>query len=312
MRLSIPMLALAGIAAFSQAPPPSPAPSTGTAAPAQASLLTLPPDTLLATIDGEKVFARDLQTILRVVQPQQQQAAMKDVQAFLEQYALMRRLAGMAEKAVLDQRSPLKDQIAYNRTLTMAQAQLQESQAQMAVKPDEIQKFYDERKDRYTQARIKVIYIPFSPNPAAQQGAPGSKVLSEAEARAKADNVYAQLLAGGDFVKLVKENSGDKESAEKDGDFGVIRRSDSIPDEVKTAVFALKPGEVTKPLRQPNGFYIFRIEETGVQPLAEVRQQIIPEMTNSKLNEWVTAQRKSIVIKIEHPALAPPPPAPAK
>ena len=169
--------------------------------------------------------------------------------------------------------------MAYNRMLALAQAQLQEAQNQVNVNPEEVQKYYDANKDAYTQARIKVIYIPFSPDPIRRNRPhPRKKVLSESEAKAKAEKLYADFQAGADFVKLVKENSDDPASASKDGDFGTFRRSDQLPEEIKTAIFALKPGQVSKPVRQPNGFYIFRAEEIGTEPFDKVKAQITEDL----------------------------------
>jgi len=123
--------------------------------------------------------------------------------------------------------------------------------------------------------------------------------------------VYADLQAGADFVKLVKENSGDAASAAKDGDFGTFRRSDKLPEEIKQVIFALKPGENSRPVRQANGFYIFRVEEATVVPLDTVRNQIIEELTNKRMNEWIQATQKSVEIKIENEAAFAPAPVPA-
>ena len=300
----------ASAALLAQTSPQPAAPKPGQpaqAAPPAASLLTLPPNTLVATIDGQKVLAGDIQVILRALAPAQQEASLKNPRAFLEQLGLMRRLAAMAEKTGLDKTSPLKEQLAYNRTLALAQAQLQANEEEFSVSADDVQKFYESNKDAFTSVRLKVIYIPFSLSSQEKSSGSDKKPLSESEAKAKAEKLYAQFQAGADFVKLAKENSGDPASASKDGDFGTIRRSDRIPEEVKQVVFALKTGEVSRPVRQPNGFYIFRAEEAGVEPLDKVRSQIIEQLKTSHMTEWVQATQKSVEIKIEDPAaLAPP------
>jgi parvulin-like peptidyl-prolyl isomerase len=207
--------------------------------------------------------------------------------------------------------------MAYNRMVALATAQLQESQNQVSVKPEEVQKYYETNQDLFTQVRLKVIYISFSPDPAAQPATSGKKLLTEAEAKAKVEKLFAQLQAGADFVKLVKENSEDAASASKDGDFGTYRRSDQqLPEEVKAAIFTLKQGQVSKPVRQPNGYYIFRVEEIGVEPFGKVQEQISGALTSSRVNEMVMATRKSLDIKIVNETLfapvEPPPPVSLK
>jgi parvulin-like peptidyl-prolyl isomerase len=301
---------LVSVSLFAQATAPQPA------APASPTLMTLPPSTVVAVIDGQKVTASELQAVIRAVAPAQQEAAMKSPRTFLEQFALMRRLSSMAEKAGLDQQSPLREQLAYNRMLALAQAQLRVSEAKIVITPEEAKLFYDGNRDLYTSVRLKVIYIPFSPNPPATQADGQKKVLSESEAKATAEKVYADLRGGADFVKMVKEHSGDTTSASKDGDFGSLRRSDRVPEEVKAVVFALKNGEISRPVRQPNGFYIFRAEELSTEPLEKVQNAIMEQLRQTRMDGLVQDTQKSIDIKVEDEALfapaAPPAPAAAK
>jgi parvulin-like peptidyl-prolyl isomerase len=300
---------LVSVILFAQAPAPP-------AAPSPANLMTLPPSTVIATIDGQKIVAADLQAVLRALAPAQQEATVKNPRAFLEQFALMRRLSAMAEKAGLDQKSPYREQLSYNRMLALAQAQLQVSEAQLVITPAEAQKFYEANQDLYTSVRLKVIYIPFSVSPPSTQVEGQKKVLSESEAKAVAEKVYSELKAGADFVKLVKEHSGDPTSASKEGDFGSLRRSDRMPEEVKAAVFAMKVGEFSRPVRQPNGFYIFRAEDVGTEPLEKVQKAIMDQLRSTHMSSWVQDTQKSIEIKVENEAIfapaAPPAPAAAK
>jgi len=294
MKAAFAILLLTAVLSLAQEPTPS-------------NLLTLPPDAVVATIDGQKVHAAELQTVLRALSPQLQQANLKNPQMFLEQYGFMQRLNALAEKAGLEQKSPLKEQLAYNRMLAMAQAQLAATQTSITIPLEEVEKYYAANKDEFTQVKLKAIYIPFSSAPSTT----GKKILTEDEAKAATEKLYAQIQAGADFVKLVKENSGDPTSAAKDGDFGSFSRTDQIPEDIKTAVFALKAGQVTQPLRQPNGYYLLRVEEISTQALDQVRQQIDGKLSGTRMNEWVDGVKKSLEIKIENPAILPAAPAPA-
>jgi peptidyl-prolyl cis-trans isomerase C len=300
---------MTAVFALAQAPPVTPAPAQGP------SLTTLPPDTVVATVDGQNILAGDLQLAVRL-NPAASQQIMQNPQYLLTQYALMRKLSALAEKAGLDKKSPYKEsldqlaaQVAYHRMTTMATAQLQEQNNQITIPPEDMQKYYDANKSSFAQARLKAIYIPFSANPSAS----GTKSLTEAEAKAKAEKLYAQLQAGADFVKLVKENSEDSVSAAKDGDFGTFSRSDQqFQPEVKAAVFALKQGEISKPVRQPQGYYIFRVEEISTEPFDKVQKQISSSLTSARFSEWVMSTQKSLDIKIVNEAAFKPAPAPAK
>jgi peptidyl-prolyl cis-trans isomerase C len=318
MKRTVCLALFTAVLSFAQAtaPPQSPPPAKPAA---PVNLMTLPADIVIATIDGDKILAGELQAALRAFDPPQQQVRLADLRPFLETFVFMKKLAGMAEKAGLDRKTPLKEQIAYNRLAAVASAQLAAMQDSVFIAPEEVRKFYDANPDLYTEARIKLIYIPFSPNASAQQDPAAKKVLTESEAKAKAEKLYADLQGGADFVKLVKENSGDPTSAAKDGDYTPIRKSDQIPPEIKNAVFALKPNEVARPIRQPNGFYLIRLEGIDKQSFASVERKLTSELADAQVRAQVESTQKSIQIKIEYPAVfaavpapAPPPPAPAK
>ncbi|MCS6953373.1 MAG: peptidylprolyl isomerase [Bryobacterales bacterium] len=260
------------------------------------------PDTVVAIVDGRKVTAGDLEVVLRAVAPATRQVARRSSLQFLQQYGLLRRLAEMAEKNRLHERSPLREQLEYNRMLAMAQAQLNEAQNQITVSPEEARQHYEAHKANYAQARVKVLYIPFRSESSPATDGQAATALTESEAKAKAEALLKQARSGADFVALIKQHSGDPISREKGGDFGVIRRSDNLPEEVKAAVFGLKLGEISDPVRQPNGYYLFRLEELREQPFEEVQSQIVDQLRQQKFNEWMQATQSSIEIKVENEA----------
>ena len=261
----------------------------------------LPPEAVVATVGGKPVTYGELEAFLKALPPQMAQQALAERRNFVEQYALLRHLVGLAEQQKLDQRSPYKEGVAYSRMQVLYQAVINEKFAQIAITPEEAKKFYEANQDRYTQARVRVIYISFMATPPPQADPKAKKVLSEAEAKAKAEDLLKQIRGGADFVKLVKEHSEDATSAAKDGEFGTIRRSDKIPEEIKQVIFSLKPGEVGGPVRQPNGFYLFRIDELSKQSFDEVRDSIQQELKNSRFTEWMEEQRKAVQMKEELP-----------
>jgi peptidyl-prolyl cis-trans isomerase C len=99
----------------------------------------------------------------------------------------------------------------------------------------------------------------------------------------------------------VAEHSEDPISKEKQCDFGPIKRGDRLPDAIKQAVFSLKLGQISDPVRQPNGYYIFRLQELTPQAFDEVKEAISSELKNLRLREWLDANAKSVELKVERP-----------
>ena len=250
------------------------------------------PSTVVATVNGQKITAAEMQAKLRGATANIQQNAAQNPQDFLRQYFMMQRIAGDAEKAGLHERPPYRERLEWARVQILMQAQIDETMNRIRVEPEEQKDAYDQNLESYRTARVKVIYIPYSPTP--PPGTPeGRKVLSEEEAMAKAADLVKKIREGADFVKLVKENSEHAESAARDGDFGTIRGSDTIPAEVKKAVFAAKKGEITDPVRLANGFYIFRIEDSGVQSYEQVRDKVYEDLRQAKFRAWFEGLQKS-------------------
>jgi len=270
------------------------------AATVPAPATSLAPDTVVVEIAGKKYTKADVDGMISSLPPQFQQAARMQPQ-MLTQIFMIRRMAEDGAKAGLDKQSPYKEAIEFNRMQILQQAQATTYLNTIQVTPEDEQRYYKENADKYKQAKVRVIYITFSPTPD-KTGADGKKLLSEVEAKAKIDDLRKQALAGTDFGKLARENSEDKSSAEKDGDFGTMNHGSSYPDAIKNAVFALKAGEVSEPVRQPNGFYLIRADQVTEQPFAEVDTEILREIRQKRFNDYVKGLQDEYKVKVENPA----------
>lgn len=274
------------------------------------NLMNMMPSAVVATVDGEKVTAGALRAIIAGVSPQMQQQAMQNPRQLLEQYAIMRRLAREAEEAKLDQQTPIKESLEAARMQILAQAGMGHHIDSLPVSQEEVAAQYESSKQELTQARVKAIYLPFG-EPAPQADPNEPKPMTEAEAKAKAEGLVKEARAGADFIKLVKEHSKDANSVAKDGDFGLIARTAPIPPDAKKAIFGAKAGEITEPVRMPNGYYIFRVEEIVTPPLDQVRDTLIQQVRNTKFGEWIKAQQSSVKIEEASSPAAPQPQPPA-
>jgi peptidyl-prolyl cis-trans isomerase C len=278
-------------------------------------IMALPPETVIATADGEKVTAGDLQVVLRSVPPQAQQMAQNNRRLFVEQYGMLRRLSKEAREAKLDQKSPWKEMLEYAQLTVLYRAAIENHAEHITVTPAEAKTWYETRQADYERAKVKAIYLPFSTVPVSQADPKGKPLPSEAEAKAKAEELVKQLRAGADFDKLAKENSSDEAAAAagKENETFIRKNDPLIPADVKKALFASKPGDITDPVRQAHRFCIFRVEEVGTQPYEEVQAAITEQVKGDQMRKWFTELQKSIDIKMEYdvPAVAQPVPAPA-
>lgn len=258
----------------------------------------VPPDTVVARVDGQAITAGEVQAMVDALGPQIRQFYERDPKEFVRQYALQAKLARLAEEQKLDEQAPYKQRLRYSRESVLMQSLMERRMNETPISEDEIQARYMQSGGGDPQYRTKVLYVAFSSD--------GGGSRTEAQAKAKAEELRAKAAAGADFVALVKEHSEDPASREKNGDYPPMRQSDPLPEPVKKAVFSLKPGAVSEPIRQANGFYIFKLEGVDAKPLAEVREQIVNQIRQERFGAWFQGVRQNLDVKFENEELLKP------
>jgi peptidyl-prolyl cis-trans isomerase C len=299
--LTIPVLLSAVLYGQTPAPvnvtPGTPAIAAPSASPAPQPPIS--PDTVVAEVNGEKYTASEIDKMIAILPAQYQQAAHSQSQ-ILSQVFLMQRLAEDGAKAGLDQKSPFKEQLEMSRIQVLSTAQLSDVQNTMKVSQEEQEKYYKDNPDKFREVKIRIIYIAF--NPPSAKPMDGKKVVTEAEAKSTIEDLAKQVQGGADFGKLARDRSDDRTSGAKDGDFGVMKADSGFPEAIKTAVFALKQGEVSEPIKQPNGFYLIRAEEVNQRSFNESVMSILQVMKKAKFDEWFKGMQAQYNVKIENPA----------
>jgi len=258
------------------------------------------PDTVIGTVGGRPITAEEARKMIAGIRPEGMQILKTDPQRLLSDLYLLKFLAAEAGKQGLRDRSPYKEQLENMVIEFLARVQVNEMRNASNPSSEQAEKYYNENKSNFEQARIRVIYISFVP-----EGAPlpegAKKALNEAQAKAKAESLVKQLKGGADFGKLARENSEDAESAAKGGEFAPVKRGDKYPQEVLDAVFALELKGVSAPVKQGNGFYIFRLDEKAMVPFPEVRERIFMELAQKNFDQRFKAWQKENEVKLDKP-----------
>ncbi len=270
------------------------------------------PETVIATVDGKKITYGELDGYLSSLGPENKQAALANKKQLIQQYALFVRLQTYADAEKLDDKSPYKEAIAAARQQVLARAAMDFKYQNLPVSAEDQKKFYAENQDRFTQASVEVLYLGFVADPtAAAKDNPGKKYRTEEEAKAKIDELRKQVKSKADFVKLVKEFSEDDTSKNNDGEFGTVKKSDNIPAAIKQTIFSLKAGEMSGPISQRNGYYLFRVDSLSVEPYETVKDAIFTEVKDQRVHAWIDEQNNRPV-KIDDEAFFAEPKAPVK
>ena len=183
----------------------------------------------------------------------------------------------------------------------------QEVGGHITVTQQEIQEFYNQHKaemQRPEQVRLSEILVSTTPaTPAPGQPAPSADEVV-AQAKAKADAIYAQLQSGAKFDELARKNSNGPTAA-NGGDLEYFKRG-TLSKLLEDQVFALKAGQYTEPIRTNQGWVILKVSEhqsEGVPPLKEVEPQIQERLYMTKmqpaLREYLTKLRENAYIDIK-------------
>jgi peptidyl-prolyl cis-trans isomerase SurA len=99
-----------------------------------------------------------------------------------------------------------------------------------------------------------------------------SELVSETEARRRLAGLRERIAGGADFAELARLNSEDG-TASRGGELGWIHPGDTVP-EFERALDALKPGELSEPVRTPFGFHLIQVQERRTADPSAERQRL--------------------------------------
>ncbi len=108
--------------------------------------------------------------------------------------------------------------------------------------------------------------------------------LPDAEAQAKLAALRERVVAGEDFAALARDNSEDAGSAATGGDLG-FSTGDAFPAEFESALKALKPGDVSAPVKTESGWHLVK--------LLELREQAVPSFEEMRAGIETELQRRA-------------------
>ena len=296
---SLPLILGAATFVAAQTPVTVPTPFQTPAGPPDSQKPAIAPDTVVVIVEGKSFTAKEMDQLLGTYPTQVKDAVAKNPEMELPRLFAMRALTVEAKKRKLDEVSPYKDAIESRVRSYLANIAVQDYATHIQATEADLQAYYEAHKDQYQSVKISAIYVNYTPN--AKAGADGKMPRTEAEAKAKADDLVKQLRAGGDFAKLAAANSDDKDSAAKGGDYATIRRSDNYPQAIKDAIFKLKDAEISEPVKQVPGYYIFKVTARITLPFTEVQPTLFDRVRQARVDDFVKGLQKDLSPKIEKP-----------
>ncbi len=204
-----------------------------------------------------------------------------------------------------DLKSDIRRQLSIQKLLN------REVVAKITVTDQDISDFYNKNRAQFNvaepQYHIAQIVITPRPDPAVHNRK-NDKAANEAEAGRKAAMLSQKLAMGGDFAQLAMDYSEDS-SAATGGDLGFIAESalNQSDPALKTAVLAMKPGQVTQPIPVKGGGYrillLIAKEAAGQRQFSDVQvQQAIRDALRTRKEQllrsaYLTSARDEAKVK---------------
>ena len=170
--------------------------------------------------------------------------------------------------------------LQYKRNLAV------EDYAKSIVTEDEINKFYEET----IFGDITAKHILITPE-VDDDATDAEKTAAEEEALKEANEIISKLKNGEDFETLAKEYSDDESTASNGGKLSAFVHGDMV-EEFEEAAKKLETGKyTTTAVKTTYGYHIIYKESQKDKPeLSTVKDDIIEELANEKLNEDATLQ----------------------
>jgi peptidyl-prolyl cis-trans isomerase D len=178
----------------------------------------------------------------------------REVEVFTLKTADFQAQAQVTDKQVSDYYEQNKASFMTDEKVQVAYLELSREQMAAAVKVDEaaLKTWFTENAARYAKPEEFIAsHILISVDDPSK----------DADAKKRIDALYAELQAGKrTFEDIARADSTDKISAEKGGSLGAVVAGDWGP-EFEKAVFALKAGETSAPIKTEAGYEIIRVTE---------------------------------------------------
>lgn len=185
------------------------------------------------------------------------------------------------------------------RQMLIQRVQQQEVGSKLTITEAEAREYYDQHHDEFTeQASIMLREILVK----VESGGQGVNVAKDDEAAKKIADIRARIVGGQDFGAVASQVS-EAASKANGGLIGPFSRQDMSP-ELQKLVDAMKPGDVTAPVRTPAGYQIFKLESmkpAALQPFDQVRDLIAEKVsaarTRTEMRKFLARLRDQAIIE---------------
>jgi len=129
-----------------------------------------------------------------------------------------------------------------------------------------------------------------------------SAIMSDAQAKAKLEELRKEILAGADFAKLAKQYSEDPGSASNGGDLGWLDPGSTVPI-FQDQMDKLQPGQISEPFKSQYGWHIVQVlgrrsmDQTAEFAQNKAYEAIYARKSEEIIQQWLSQLRDSAFVE---------------
>ena len=131
-----------------------------------------------------------------------------------------------------------------------------------------------------------------------------NEIVSETDARRRLTDLRERVVTGGaNFADLARLHSEDG-SAARGGDLDWVYPGDTVPD-FERAMNALKPGEISEPVKTPFGWHLIQVLERRTADVSAERRRLTARQAlrdrkiDEAYQEWLRQLRDRTYVEIK-------------
>jgi peptidyl-prolyl cis-trans isomerase C len=272
----------------------------------------VPPDKVVITVGDIKITAAQFDALLDSLQPQMRNAARGPGgrRQLADNIVKMLTLAQEAEKRKLDATADYKAQLMFQGYNLLANTLATQISADAKPTDADLHQYYDTHKNEYETVHARHILIRFKGSAVPIRA--GQQDLTDDEAKAKAEEIRKKLQDGADFAAIAKAESDDAGSGATGGELPPFKKGQMVAP-FETAAFAMKPGELSEPVKSQFGYHVIFVVSHDTKAFEEVRPEIEktlqPQQGQKAVNKVIDDLEKTTPPVLD-PQFFPPAPPP--
>lgn len=223
-----------------------------------------------------------------------------------------------AKKEGLDKTAQYDETVKFVKMQVLTNQLQRKIQEQAAdIKPEEVEKYYQEHPEAFEQYNVDRIFVPRTKqvDPEAKEEDEKDEKLTDEQKKAKeaaekaksdeaeqamtklADDLRARAAAGEDIAKLQKEafDAAGMKIESPTVSLPNVRRTGLPP--AHAPIFELKQGEVSQVISDAGGHYIYKMNSKTEMSLDQAKNEIHGKMQNDRMREKMDSLNNSFKVE---------------